>query len=324
MGYYSRGKKSYGNNGNSYDSNGYDREGYDRNGYDRNGRDRRGYDKDGYDIQGFNRYGRDRRGYDRNGLDRNGCDRWGNKKKDYSDRKPAKSKPASSKQQTKSSTSRSAKSASSSHSSSQHWSTTSKKGSDTKYLFDYVPTRGSSQVEDSSKLILSLKDKEYAKRNGVDHDYVVRTFAHYAEEETDGVDCVMAVPSSKAGSNDRGIDEIADSLNKKIGNKGSSPSLRRNKAVSSSHLSNERSTDKHLSTTSVVGDVRGKDILLIDDVTTSGASMDACAQKLMEAGAKSVKRLAFGATSNNGTSGAKKENAERMLKAATKKKKKDK
>ena len=50
----------------------------------------------------------------------------------------------------------------------------------------------------------------------------------------------------------------------------------------------ERSIQKHLETITVAGDVQGKIVCIMDDVWTTGSTMNACSQLVTEAGAKQV------------------------------------
>ena len=55
--------------------------------------------------------------------------------------------------------------------------------------------------------------------------------------------------------------------------------------------------ETHLNSIKVNGDVSGKNIILMDDITTSGCSLLACKQLLLDAGANSVICFAFGKNS---------------------------
>ena len=61
----------------------------------------------------------------------------------------------------------------------------------------------------------------------------------------------------------------------------------------------DRSVQTHLNSITVVRPelIQGRDVLLLDDITTTGNSLIACQQLLMQAGASRVQRMAFGKTS---------------------------
>jgi predicted amidophosphoribosyltransferase len=60
----------------------------------------------------------------------------------------------------------------------------------------------------------------------------------------------------------------------------------------------DRSIEVHLASIVVANPklIQGRDVLLLDDVTTSGNSLEACRQLLMKAGANRVQKLALGKT----------------------------
>ena len=60
----------------------------------------------------------------------------------------------------------------------------------------------------------------------------------------------------------------------------------------------DRSIDVHLKSIVVVHEelIEDEEVLVLDDVTTSGNSLEACKQLLLQAGARRVQKLALGKT----------------------------
>lgn len=108
---------------------------------------------------------------------------------------------------------------------------------------------------------------------------------------------ICVVPSSNKENIDTGIRNLAIKLANN-GREDATSCLVRTKSIQKAtdggtrniavHLDSIRVKNKHL--------IENKDVLLIDDVTTSGSSLDACEQLLIEAGAKRVVKLAMAKT----------------------------
>jgi hypothetical protein len=108
---------------------------------------------------------------------------------------------------------------------------------------------------------------------------------------------IAVVPSHKTFLNPSGIQELAQRLaaNQRIDATGC---LIRRKAIPKLAKGGNRSVVRHLETIEVQHAelITGRDVLLLDDVTTSGGSLDACRQLLLGAGALAVKRAVLGTT----------------------------
>lgn len=110
---------------------------------------------------------------------------------------------------------------------------------------------------------------------------------------------IAVVPSHEAGKVSSSLKKIAQKICNNYGNGRSVQSLQRKTTVASAHKENgDRSVANHMATIDVVTDVKGKVILLIDDVTTTGGSMTACVNLLKSSGAKTVLPLALLETAN--------------------------
>ncbi len=108
---------------------------------------------------------------------------------------------------------------------------------------------------------------------------------------------ICCVPSHDATKEQTGIRTLAQrlALARRVDGTGC---LVRERTVDKSAHGGKRSVEIHLKSIAVHDKhlIKDQDILLLDDVTTSGSSLTACEQLLVEAGARSVKCLALGQT----------------------------
>ena len=72
--------------------------------------------------------------------------------------------------------------------------------------------------------------------------------------------------------------------------------LLRTQAVESQAAGGQRNIQKHLDSVEVRGDVKGKIVCIMDDIWTTGCTMNACIQLVTEAEAKKVYTLVIGRT----------------------------
>lgn len=135
--------------------------------------------------------------------------------------------------------------------------------------------------------ILDLKDK---KESGIQF-----FFRQLDEEICRGV-TICVVPSHRAGNtNESGVADLARRL-AKDGRIDKVDYLLREETIDKLAYGGSRDIKVQLESigTNAEMSIEGDVVLIVDDVTTSGASLEACKQILMEHGAKRVAMLALG------------------------------
>ena len=134
--------------------------------------------------------------------------------------------------------------------------------------------------------ILDLKEKKPA---AIDYFYKL-----IDSEICDGV-TICVVPSSNADKVESGIGMLGEKLaaNNRI---NKVYFLQRTRSIDKLALGGRRDKEVHMKTIDTVEDmdITGDIVLLMDDVTTTGNSLDACKEILLTKGAKCVKMFALG------------------------------
>lgn len=144
--------------------------------------------------------------------------------------------------------------------------------------------------DDFSSAILNLKNEE---------EYAITYFFNRLSNVLDDNFVVCYVPSHDPEKTHSGIRTLAQRLaTHKPNVVDGTGCLVRTKKIPKLASGGNRSIAVHLGSLSVVNPelIRNKDVLLLDDVTTTHGSLLACKQLLQQAGAKSVQCVALGQT----------------------------
>lgn len=144
--------------------------------------------------------------------------------------------------------------------------------------------------DDFSSAILNLKNEE---------EYAITYFFNRLDGVLGDTFVVCYVPSHDPEKTHSGIRTLAQRIaNAKPNVVDGTACLVRTQKIPKLASGGNRSTAVHLNSLKVVNPelIRGKDVLLLDDVTTTHGSLLACKQLLMQAGAKTVQCVALGQT----------------------------
>lgn len=156
------------------------------------------------------------------------------------------------------------------------------------HVGDYIPARTGSQ-DDYSWAILRLKDG---------HEGEIRGFVGQLDPEIASHVAIACVPSHDPWKPGAGIRQVAQALASRNGRQDATSAVVRTHRIRALKLGGNRSIEHQLEGL-VAQDVElvyGRSVLLLDDVTTSGNSLRASRQRLLEAGAFRVKMLALAQT----------------------------
>lgn len=159
----------------------------------------------------------------------------------------------------------------------------------------YLPEKTRNPKFDTNcSYILDLKkDEGTTSRNNA-----IKFFTPHILKLTDKNVVVCVVPSSDPKKTNCGVNELINIPIKKGLWIDGTDCLVRTKKVSKAATGGPRSVQIHMDSIEVKNKtiIKGKDVFLIDDVSTTGSSLNACKKLLLKAGAKSVQIYALGKT----------------------------
>ena len=161
-----------------------------------------------------------------------------------------------------------------------------------KNIYDYHPKNISSirnpKHKGNSALIIKLKNK--------DKD-AIKCIAANVMDQFPKVDVICSMPSSDVATKRNGIRMLAEILAEELGVVNGTKCLYRKDSRARS-CSGNRDIDSHFSTLDVrhKHKLKGKKVLLLDDITTSGHSLEVGSVMLKNSGAKKVIKYALAAT----------------------------
>jgi len=140
-----------------------------------------------------------------------------------------------------------------------------------------------------SRLIIRLKDK---------NNDAIQKIVDEIIGKLPVIDMICSIPSSNACETQNGIRLASQIISKQLGIVDGTECLIRATSRDRSCAGNRSSIDSHMKTMALQNQhlIKGRRILLLDDVTTSGATLVAGAQMLKMGGAALVSKYALGAT----------------------------
>ena len=169
----------------------------------------------------------------------------------------------------------------------------------------YPSTDPKFKEDDFSKTLLALKyrhdtdakPEEWKQRN---RDRALQRFLQELDTLLSPDIAIAVAPSSDPDASLSGIHELAQALAAK-GRVDATECLVRFEKIEKLATGGSRSINGHLNSVRVDHSelIQDREVLLLDDVTTSGNSLSACRQLLLKAGAKRVKCMALGRTTRN-------------------------
>ena len=167
------------------------------------------------------------------------------------------------------------------------------------YIYPNGIRQENPKINHITNLILNLKneDKQKARQYAVSHfsEKISSIFLPLL----DSTDVYFSlVPPHKKNGRSLGLLELVSALNAKFNFKNRSNFLNRTQTIEKVSQGGSRKKAIHLESIEVIRDVelQSKSILLFDDVSSTGNSINVCREILLNAGAKSVAMITLGQT----------------------------
>lgn len=170
-------------------------------------------------------------------------------------------------------------------------------------LYDYHPWDGGNnpRIDKITNTLLNLKNAELARRSPA-----VNFFTKVLTNPNSGLarlldsefSLVSAVPSHTKNNVSPGLLEIIKNISDDYNFKKTDNLLVRTQTVAKAATGGPRNQQVHLNSIEVIEKsiIKGETIFLFDDITSTGSSLLACRQLLLEAGAARVAMIALGKT----------------------------
>jgi hypoxanthine phosphoribosyltransferase len=155
------------------------------------------------------------------------------------------------------------------------------------YLVDYYPVWQHGYKHKETNLIIDIKNGDPGS---------VLAIANYLQDKISEGIVLTYVPSSKKENTDTGIRGVVRLLTERGPFSDATNCVVRHTTAPESKGRKEEEKIRETIRIENPDKIQGKNVLILDDVTTSGASMRACTKLLMEAGAYNVRCLAIGLT----------------------------
>jgi predicted amidophosphoribosyltransferase len=170
-------------------------------------------------------------------------------------------------------------------------------------LYDYHPwdSGNNPRIDKITNTLLNLKHADRSRRSPA-----VNFFTKVLTNPNSGLvrlldtkfNLVSVVPSHTQGNVSSGLLEIIEKISEDFNFKKSVNLLARKETVAKAATGGPRNQQVHLNSIKVMDEsiVKGETIFLFDDITSTGSSLLACKQLLLDAGAARVAMIALGKT----------------------------